>query len=315
MPLETGSYVSDLNPNNPTVTDPTSQGDDHIRLIKTALKTTFPNFTGAAVSSTQAQIDAAVSTNENGTTLLADAGAHFKTNTGDGFTNPAAGEVDVTAGGNVVAKLKSDKSASFQGDVNVTGKLVASGPGMIPIGMPVMWLSDTLPDAATWGTYAWCNGAEYQRSNTALFSVLGTTYGVGNGSTTANLPDLRETVPVGKGTMGGTTSPGRITNYALNALGALIGVCEYALGITHLPPHSHTLHVTQTDHSHEIPVSSGTGGSGSGQIAPGGGSTAGTQITRGGLANITVTMDNTGGGTAHDNVQPSFVCNYIIRTA
>lgn len=60
MPLETITYISDLNPANPTVSDGLVQGDDHLRGIKAALKNTLPNFTGAALSSTQAQLDALV---------------------------------------------------------------------------------------------------------------------------------------------------------------------------------------------------------------------------------------------------------------
>jgi hypothetical protein len=47
MPLESGTYISDLNVSNPAAGDAMSQGDDHLRLIKSAIKTTFPNVTGA----------------------------------------------------------------------------------------------------------------------------------------------------------------------------------------------------------------------------------------------------------------------------
>lgn len=44
MALEAGTYIADLNVSNPVgSTDPKSQGDDHLRLIKTAVKNTFPN--------------------------------------------------------------------------------------------------------------------------------------------------------------------------------------------------------------------------------------------------------------------------------
>lgn len=56
MALETGSYISDLNTSNPQSTDSVSQADDHIRLIKSAVKTTFPNITGA-VTKTHSQIN------------------------------------------------------------------------------------------------------------------------------------------------------------------------------------------------------------------------------------------------------------------
>ena len=44
MALETGTYVSDLNINNPTITDQIDQGDDHIRLIKKTIKIRPPVF-------------------------------------------------------------------------------------------------------------------------------------------------------------------------------------------------------------------------------------------------------------------------------
>lgn len=47
MALETGTYINSLVPTNPTGADPKSAGDDHIRLIKSAVKNTFPNINGA----------------------------------------------------------------------------------------------------------------------------------------------------------------------------------------------------------------------------------------------------------------------------
>ena len=47
MALETGTYISDLVSTNPTASDPKSQGDDHLRLIKSTVKATFPNVSGA----------------------------------------------------------------------------------------------------------------------------------------------------------------------------------------------------------------------------------------------------------------------------
>lgn len=49
MPLESGSYLSDLVITNPTSGDPKSQGDDHLRLIKSTLKVTFSGFLGAVI--------------------------------------------------------------------------------------------------------------------------------------------------------------------------------------------------------------------------------------------------------------------------
>ena len=60
MPLESATYISDLVPSNPAASDGMNNADDHMRLIKAALKNTLPNFNAAALAATQAQIDAAV---------------------------------------------------------------------------------------------------------------------------------------------------------------------------------------------------------------------------------------------------------------
>ncbi|WBS00223.1 hypothetical protein OU994_18045 [Pseudoduganella sp. SL102] len=47
MPVESGSFIDDLNPAYPTAGDPKNEGDDHLRLLKALLKATFPNIDGA----------------------------------------------------------------------------------------------------------------------------------------------------------------------------------------------------------------------------------------------------------------------------
>lgn len=56
MALETGTYISDLVATNPTATDPKSQGDDHLRLLKSTIKASFPNVSGA-VSATHTELN------------------------------------------------------------------------------------------------------------------------------------------------------------------------------------------------------------------------------------------------------------------
>lgn len=57
MPIESATYISQLNTANPTAADPKSEGDDQIRLVKTVLKAQFPNFTAAAVTPTVAEVN------------------------------------------------------------------------------------------------------------------------------------------------------------------------------------------------------------------------------------------------------------------
>lgn len=59
MALESAGYISALVSANPTASDGLSQGDDHLRLLKSTLLATFPNFTAAALAATQAMLDAA----------------------------------------------------------------------------------------------------------------------------------------------------------------------------------------------------------------------------------------------------------------
>ena len=56
MSLESTTYIDGLVATNPTGTDPRSQGDDHIRLIKSSIKATLPGLTGA-VTATQAELN------------------------------------------------------------------------------------------------------------------------------------------------------------------------------------------------------------------------------------------------------------------
>jgi len=51
MALESGTYINSLDANNPVTTDGLSQADDHMRLIKSTVKATFPNVSGAVTLS------------------------------------------------------------------------------------------------------------------------------------------------------------------------------------------------------------------------------------------------------------------------
>jgi len=56
MALETGTYISSLNASNPASTDGLAQADDHIRLLKSTIKATLPNVTGA-ITATQSELN------------------------------------------------------------------------------------------------------------------------------------------------------------------------------------------------------------------------------------------------------------------
>jgi microcystin-dependent protein len=94
--------------------------------------------------------------------------------------------------------------------------------------------------------HALCNGQLIPISqNTALFSILGTTYG-GNGTTTFALPDLRGRFPIGAGLGAGLSE---------QVLGEEIGTPTTALLPFNLPSHTHSLQATTTSAS--LPSPSG----------------------------------------------------------
>ena len=68
MALESATYINGLVSTNPTSTDALAQADDHLRLIKSTIKATFPNVTGA-VTATHTQL------NQDPTSLLDSNGA------------------------------------------------------------------------------------------------------------------------------------------------------------------------------------------------------------------------------------------------
>ncbi len=145
-------------------------------------------------------------------------------------------------------------------------------------------------------SYAFCNGQVISiAQNTALFSLLGTTYG-GNGQTTFALPDLRGRTPIGVGQGPGLTP---------RSLGENLGVENVTLLPTQIPQHNH------------VPQGSSTGGSSTDPnnavwAASVGGRTPPPLYT---AAANPVTMDPTGltgGAQPHPNRQPYLAISFVI---
>lgn len=57
MGLETGDFIDNLDDNNPLASDPISQGDDHIRLVKHVLKFQFPNLGATIIQPTGGELN------------------------------------------------------------------------------------------------------------------------------------------------------------------------------------------------------------------------------------------------------------------
>jgi hypothetical protein len=123
MGLEGATYISDLVVTNPVgATDPKSQGDDHIRLIKSVLKNTFPNI-NSVVNATDEQINFLVGV----TALIENMRGLANSNQGAPYTI-AAGDigncVSITGAGTVTLPNLADNFActieAIGGDVVLT---------------------------------------------------------------------------------------------------------------------------------------------------------------------------------------------------
>lgn len=150
------------------------------------------------------------------------------------------------------------------------------------------------PFAGTSAPSGWllCYGQTVSRTNyAALFLAIGTTYGAGDGSTTFGLPDIRGRVIAGKDNMGGTAASRLTSPVAGSTLGASGGSQSHTLSATEMPAHTHGINATVSYDG----------------FAP-------RALT---ITNGFPTPTNTasaGSGAAHNNVQPTFISNYIIKT-
>lgn len=145
------------------------------------------------------------------------------------------------------------------------------------------------------------DGAAISRTTYAdLFVAIGTTYGVGDGSTTFNVPDVKGRIPVGY-----DASIGGFNNY-----GQTGGEITHTLTAAEMPSHTHS----QASHSHTIGTRL-TGITGSNLVAPGSSTPtiAGTTQTNADSGSANPAIGSAGSDGAHNNLQPYIVLPYIIK--
>jgi microcystin-dependent protein len=176
-----------------------------------------------------------------------------------------------------------------------------------PVGMLAPFAGATAPTG-----WLLCAGQAVSKTTyAALYTVIGAnTYGT---DTTSDfyLPDLRGRVPAGVDNMGGTDA-GRLdwTNQ-LGGVGASSktvddGEQKHTLTTAEIPAHSHSLNVDSANGS--VATTSGPG-----HLKANGASLGreGSPVTAISMSNAVA--QNTGGGGAHNNMQPTILLNYIIK--
>ena len=199
-------------------------------------------------------------------------------------------KVSILNGGNVgIGTTSPDYALTVVGDISASGTI----HGATPVGAVMAYAGSSAPTG-----YLLCDGSTVSRTTySALFAVTSTTYGVGDGSSTFALPDLRGRAPFGVdamdnsvGTGGGAAS--RLTG--ASTLGAVSGTETQTLSTHQIPSHTHTYTHPWTN-------------------APSNGNSyiAGANSNDG---NITYTTAAAGGDSPHQNMPPYIVLNYIIKT-
>lgn len=179
-------------------------------------------------------------------------------------------------------------------------------PYSIPIGACIDFFGATAPNSS----FVLAYGQAISRTTySTLFALLGTTYGVGDGSTTFNVPDCRGRVVAGADAMGGNAA-GRLTDAVagIDSLGDAGGAQTVTLTASQLPaniPNSATTTVSANG-SYHVGVSADSGTTGGPTVWPTG------NVTPSYSASTTVTINPSGGG-AHPNVQPTIIANKLMR--
>lgn len=186
------------------------------------------------------------------------------------------------------------------GSVGPTGALTAFAGSDAPTG----WLL-CYGQAVSRATYA------------ALYSVIGTTYGSGDGSTTFNIPDMRGRAPVALDNMGGSDA-GRLS--VTNTLGGTGGEEKHLLIVNEMPSHSHlagllattsdgshvhtlntlAIGTTGSTHTHAAGSYDGTFGINNDLVTDGGGGTAYQALTPSGSPNGRIVTNTTGSTHTHN---------------
>jgi microcystin-dependent protein len=244
----------------------------------------------------------------------------------DGVTSTAA-ELNILDGATLTTtelNYVDGVTSAVQTQINTASTAISTNT---PAGVVNMWVANDAPTG-----WFLCDGTAKSRTTySALFAVIGTTYGSGDNTTTFNLPDLRGRAPIGAGL--GRNVANNADLATSRTLGQRVSDAQtVTLTEAQMPVHTHVQNShnhLQNEHNHFIDVNGTTlGWTG---VGNGGSAGAPTNVVGDGYfgnyvraSNITATnqaqtaTNQNAGGTAgvtqaHENTQPSTVINFIIK--
>ena len=143
--------------------------------------------------------------------------------------------------------------------------------------------------------WAFCNGQLLPISqNSALFSLIGTTYG-GDGRTTTALPNLEGRAPM---------HPGRGPGLTTRRLGERTGLETATLSESQIPAHNHDAQGSENAAVSGTPADN--------YVARGGGRGVNSYVETTDNIGASKQLTSMGGGQAHNNMQPFLAINFII---
>jgi len=192
-------------------------------------------------------------------------------------------------------------------------------PYSIPLGATIEYWAGSTPNSS----FAFPYGQAISRTTYAtLFALLGLNYGSGDGSTTFNLPDLRGRVTACPDNMGGADANRLTASSSIagqrNGIGGTGGEAAHAITVSEMPAHSHSVNLSDPGHSHSVNGPPNVWYAGGGVNIGGSPNSSflnyGAAITvNGSTTGIAISINSNGGGAAANVVQPTILCNRIMR--